>query len=369
MAPQSTDADSGSDADTSNKPDKKITYATPHDEEGGCLFLYGAPDAAHIVLTCAGYPDDHGSFGPLAQRLAKESNCLVGVTCLPGFDDRPENAKPWRSHHKAGYSFLEMAASLHEAVKVLRAHSTNPKAKFTAIFHDWGVVPGLMLTNRALKIKELDDNDDNDSSDKLAFCPDQVVLFDVCLDPHPKTANVPVPPRKSVQYIIYDLAVQVSYRLLLAICFILQRYVSSQIALLLMGSGFALLTLLNLNPTRNIDRQIVVQQQVGKEPAHLTYMAYPYFYLWKIILTGRLIQELKGGHLPKDLTATPVLYLYGLDKNIQFHQDNAVALLQQENEQGRRSKAIAVKDAGHWLYLQQAEHCFAHVNTFIQELK
>jgi pimeloyl-ACP methyl ester carboxylesterase len=350
---------------TISKPDKKITYAIPHEEEGGCLFLYGKRDAAHIVLTCAGFPDDHGSFGPLAQRLAKESNCLVGVTCLAGFDDRPE--KPWRSHHKEGFTFLEMVASLHEAAKVLRAHSTNPKAKFTAIFHDWGSLVGLMFTNRALRLER------DDSSAGHAFTPDQVVLFDVCLGAHPKATNVPVPPRKSILYVLYDLSVQVAYRGLLALCFLLQNYVSSQMAANLFSYGFILLNFLRLSPVRAIDNKlssVAPSSKGAKDHLHrITYMAYPYYYLWKVILTGRMVEDLIGAHLPKDLTTTPVLYLYGLDKNIHFHQDDGLCLLQHEHEQGRRSNAIAVKEAGHWLYQQQAEYCFAQVDAFIQELQ
>jgi pimeloyl-ACP methyl ester carboxylesterase len=344
---------------TTSKPDKKIPYDIPHEEAGGCLFLYGNPDAAHIVLTCAGFPDDHSSFGPLAQRLAKESNCLVGVTCLPGFDDRPE--KPWRNHHKEGFTFLEMVASLHEATKVLRAHSTNPKAKFTAIFHDWGCMLGLMFTNRALNLLEQDD-----SSDQHAFTPDQVVLFDVCLGAHPKATNVPVPPRQTMQYIIYDLSVQVAYRLLLAVCFLLQYYISSQMAAYVFQFGFLLLHILRLSPVRAIDNKM---PRAPKDPKRLAYMAYPYYYLWKAILTGKVVTDLAGAHLPKDLVETPVLYLYGLDKNIHFHQDDGLCLLQQEHEQGRRSNVIAVEEAGHWLYQHQAEICFAKVDAFIQELQ
>lgn len=358
-------ADSTQTDTTISIPDKKIAYAIPNEDDGGCLFLYGKADAANVVLTCAGFPDDHGSFGPLAQRLAKESNCLVGVTCLPGFDDRPE--KPWKSHHKEGFTFLEMVASLHEATKVLRAHSTNPKAKFTAIFHDWGCLAGLMFTNRALILEE-----DDSSDHHHAFTPDQVVLFDVCLGAHPKATNVPVPPPKSLLYFLYDLSVQVSYRFVLAACFLLQYYVSSQMAAKLFDYGFLLLNLLHLSPVRAIDNKLSsVQASEGAEDykQRLTYIAYPYYYLWKVILTGTLDKDLPGIHLPKDLTTTPVLYMYGLDKNIHFHQDDGLCLLQHEHAQGRRSNAIAVKDAGHWLYKQQADVCFAQVDAFIQELQ
>jgi hypothetical protein len=36
-----------------------------------------------------------------------------------------------------------------------------------------------------------------------------------------------------------------------------------------------------------------------------------------------------------------------LDKKIQFHQHDGLCLLEHEDEQGRRSNAIAVNEAGH----------------------
>jgi pimeloyl-ACP methyl ester carboxylesterase len=160
-------------------------------------------------------------------------------------------------------------------------------------------------------------------------------------------------------YFLYDLAVQVSYRLLLALCFLLQYYVSRKAAAYLFDCGFIVLTILRLSPTRAIDSKL---SAVGAPPEdakdykhRITYMAYPYYYLWKVILKGKLDVDLAGAHLPKDLTTTPVLYMYGLDKNIHFHQDDGLCLLEHEHAQGRRSNAIAVKDAGHWLYTQQAE--------------
>jgi pimeloyl-ACP methyl ester carboxylesterase len=198
------------------------------------------------------------------------------------------------------------------------------------------------------------------------------VLFDVCLGAHPK-ANVPVHPRKTFLYFLYDLAVQVSYRFVLAVCFLLQYYVSIKMATNLFDFGFLVLNILQLSPVRAIDNKLSAAQAPPEDAQdykhRITYMAYPYYYLWKVILRGTLIKDLAGAHLPKDLTTTPVLYMYGLDKNIQFHQDDGLCLLEHEHEQGRRSNAIAVKDAGHWLYKQQADICFAQVDAFIQELQ
>jgi hypothetical protein len=167
----------------------------------------------------------------------------------------------------------------------------------------------------------------------------------------------------------------------LALCFLLQHYGFRQMATYLLDVGFFLLNLFHLSPVRVIDKKLFSVPKVAPSADNdantnaqdnkerLAYMAYPYYYLYKVVLTGRMNNELAGAHLPRDLTATPILYLYGVDKNIQFHQDDGVCLLQQEHEQGRsRSNAIAVQDAGHWLYQQRQEYCFAQVNAFIQEL-
>ena len=74
---------------------------------------------------------------------------------------------------------------------------------------------------------------------------------------------------------------------------------------------------------------------------------------------------LPGNHLPLDLCQTPVLFLYGANKNAPLHDAQSVALLQNEYATGRKSNAICFECAGHWLYLQEPEACFEHVKDFI----
>lgn len=59
-----------------------------------------------------------------------------------------------------------MVCGIRDAVKVLRAESTNEKAKLTGIFHDWDVSPGMMWANRSLE---------DSNADSLS----EIVLFDV----------------------------------------------------------------------------------------------------------------------------------------------------------------------------------------------
>jgi pimeloyl-ACP methyl ester carboxylesterase len=348
------------------EPDKKITYAISHDETGGCLFLLGKLDAPNIVLTCAGFPDDHSSFTPLARRLAEHSNCLVGVICLPGYDDRPE--KPWKTHPADGFTFTEWTVSLREAAKVLKSQSTHPKATFTGIFHDWGVVAGLMFTNRALKEEAAVAAASGDKVKKQQeqyYAPDRLVLFDVCLSPHPKTPNVPIPPKKTLLSKFYNAAALTGYRVVLGSSFLTRRYVSAALAKLFLGVGFATLSLLGLNPLCNFDLELLKKER--KDTDRLIYMSYPYFTPLQFLWNGRILQEFSGACLPKDLVVTPVLYLYGIDKNVHFHDNASVCLLQQEHAQRRNSHAIPVQEAGHWLYRQQEDFCFTQVDKFIHE--
>ena len=292
---------------------------------------------------------------PLASRLASEMNCLVGVMALPGYDDRPE--KPWTSHPAEGYTFNEWANAVRDAVKALKGYSiskSTPK-KLTGIFHDWGVVAGLMHTNQALESE----------SDKDTTAVDQMVLFDVLLDAHPETPGIEsvVVPRKSFFRRIYDTVTTLSYRILFANVYFTQRFVSKHLARLKMGLGLTSLRALGLIPSRPVDEPAWKEYPV--DPNRLMYMTYPYFGLFRSIVFGKMHRDFRGAHPPINLRKTPVLYMYGLDKNIMFHPDSSVALLQQENKNGNKSNAIAIEDAGHWLYLQKADQCFGEIKRFM----
>jgi len=83
---------------TSIPPRKILTYPISADDNGGAVFIYGDPKASRITILSAGFADDHDVFLPFASRLAKETGTLVGVTCLPGYDDRDD--KPWTQHKR-----------------------------------------------------------------------------------------------------------------------------------------------------------------------------------------------------------------------------------------------------------------------------
>jgi len=319
---------------------KTVTYPIPHDEEGGTLFLIGKPDAPRIVLMCAGFPDNHSAFMSLAERLA-DKNCFVGVACLPGYD---------KMGWKDGYTFQDWVYCLQEAAKALRGKSTTvTPAKFTGIFHDWGCVAGEMFTSRAIANGDL--------------IPDELILFDVCVKPHPDADTSNLVLEESILGALYSFAVVFAYQIILAISFVLQRYISKHLAVLAYVVGFKIIGWLHLVPLGDADNSYVLKRLETMDRHHLTYMAYPYFYFWKAVLTP---QDLQTCHLPLDLQKTPVMYLYGADKNINFHDPPSVALLQEEAKKGHRSKVVKVESAGHWLYAQQEDVCFEEISKFLE---
>jgi pimeloyl-ACP methyl ester carboxylesterase len=321
-----------------------IAYAIPGHDDGGRLVCYGNKDAKRIVFFCGGWPDDCSVFSPLAQRLAaNHKDLLCGVTCLPGYDYTTHS-----EYRRSAFSTSEVIASLREACKVLRTTvSTNVEAQMTAIFHDWGCVFGAMLVNRVHK-----DTPRYFSS---------LVYFDI-LPPVHKSLGV----KRSVnvkQAVCFTL-----YTSLFAFCHCVQRYLSLYLAAPILAAGFGLIHVLGLSPTRRIDSLTFRSTQLPKLTLRrIIYKQYPYFNMYK----GLLIDDkrtIAGFHLPVSLQETPVLYMYGVDKNFDFHDDNMLAwLIQEADKEGSSSKVISVPNAGHWLYLQQADICYEAIQKFLSQ--
>ena len=80
------------------------------------------------------------------------------------------------------------------------------------------------------------------------------------------------------------------------------------------------------------------------------------------------VKAFKYASMPMDLKRTPLLYLYGTEKRVQFHGDICVKVLEREEKEGRSlSKVVAVEDAGHYLYVQKFDVCFDEVETFLHK--
>jgi len=335
---------------TSIPPRKVLTYPITADDNGGAVFIYGDPKASRIAILSAGFADDQSIFLPFAARLAEETDTLVGVTCLPGYDDRDD--KSWTRHKKDGYTFDEQERAFREAVKALRSESeyeknnSGKKLEVVGIFHDWGVVGGLMWCNRAIE-------DDSENA------PDKIVLFDVCTGPHRHMKDLPSARSMTPS----DIFVSLFYKIMFAITFLCYRFVGTGLAYAVHFLGLGVMSSFKIGPLLEIDRDY----ELCIPCPRLFYMMYPYYKLFQSLLTGNA-KVFKDASMPMDLKKTPCLYLYGTEKRVQFHEDICVKVLEREEKEGRSlSKAVAVEDAGHWLYVQKFDVCFNEVKTFLHK--
>jgi len=329
------------------KPREIVHYPIPGDVKGGVLYVYGDSSAQNMALMVTGFPDDQKPFLPMASRLAKETDTLVGVACLPGFDDRED--KPWTSHKKKrpdGYTFDDWAASLREAAKALRAESTSQtKPKLTGIFHDWGVMAGIIWANRAI-------------SDGPDYSPDELVCFDVLANPTTEDEKL------SFRQIL----INHYYQYMLAFGFVISRYMGDAFGTMALISALIPLLVLGISPTRKVDKE--TRNQLGHPSiTHSLYMGYPYYNMLKDIGLKKWMKHQfhEDCRLPSDLKRTPLLYLYGTDKSANFHKEQSLKILQRECDEKRsKSKAIPIDGAGHYLFLQKPDICFDHVAEFMR---
>jgi pimeloyl-ACP methyl ester carboxylesterase len=372
-------------------PDMVIDYPICGDDTGGTLFLFSdhhlhdgsnnessssSPDIScfsHVILFCAGYPDDHTVFLPFAARLAKEiKNVLCGVTCLAGYDNFPPN-KPWTNYAKTeGYSMDQWATSLRAAAKALNKYavassassSDTTKSTFTTIFHDWGVIPGTIYVNRALADETKGDNSNDSLGDMVSrTAPDQVILFDVC-PPFCHRQQSPRPKRERPSFL--HVVRENLYRVCLALGFVLYRFVSKYVALVVVTVLSKISIPLGLGPFAygSADSAMGMEKFLQDWDRGL-YMTFPYYSIFQMIANGTIQQLLSEFHLPL-LDQVPLLYLYGIDKNVQFHDANLVAFIKEYGASTQtKTTTVEVADAGHWLYMQQEDVCIQAVQKFL----
>mmetsp|Transcript_11539 Transcript_11539/g.21018 ORF Transcript_11539/g.21018 Transcript_11539/m.21018 type:complete len:343 (-) Transcript_11539:1165-2193(-) len=318
-------------------PDEIVRYPITGEEYGGRLFMFGKPDAENVVLLCGGYPDDQQVFVEMAARLAKEGNCFCGVACLVGYDSAADD-RPWTSYRSQGYNFSEMTWSLRNAAKALREQSCNPKAKLTTIFHDWGSFIGAFYTHEALEEKD------------TLLSPDKIIYIDVMpMKLHPSCTQLKPAKRTTKEFITVH-----TYRYVFMAAHLIQRFLSQYLAAFFFLFVLTILSILGLVPSHPKDTARFTEKKVPLD--RLIYMAFPYYHL--------AVQGAGKSYLPR-LEETPVLYLYGADKSVQFHDDNLVNHLQEQ----KGCEVVAVNDTGHHLFLQKPDLCLSAIKRFILDTR
>ena len=353
-----------------------IRYPIPGNEGGGLLHIYGERKTAsnnninHVILYCGGWPDGVEPFSHIASRLATsrgggssssvttnseeyQDGCFVGITCWPGFDTESYRRQQHQQQKsllrggfkREGYNFYQVSCCIREAAKHLfieyyrRYHNQQQqhdrstatvdnkysnmnnnlqtKPQFTVIFHDFGVLPGLMYVNQSIEENDYPyDNDFGDERNNNRILPDRIVLLDVLLEPHGKF-KTPDQIMQLSPYTTYELLVYLAYRGTFACAFAMLRFLHSEvIGLVTLWILYTLVILLGLAPLHPRSQDVKLLNQRRMDQFHLIYTFYPYYHIFQALLFNRNKKELVHGCLPLDLVKTPILYLYGEDKNV-----------------------------------------------------
>jgi pimeloyl-ACP methyl ester carboxylesterase len=343
---------------TAPKPDTivhYVAYSTPSGKQpNGKLCVFGDLGSPKTALLCAGFPDDHTVFLPFAKALSQEGNILVGVMCLPGFDDRPEDGVPWQSHPREGFSFDETAKAVREASKALKGISTHERPEFTGIFHDWGAVSGSIWAQQV---------EQEARDDASVLRPDKIVYFDVLVAP-PRTAPAFIHPSDAPQPTLYH-ALCYLYQVVLAICSFMQLYLPRQLAVAFVVPCFFLLVVAGVFPLYRFDIMSDRALYGDRKPGPLRMMAMSYMYrnLFTAIWSSSFLFPF---NLHEDWKATPILYLYGKKKRTMYHIPYSLVMLKREEAENRSlSKAVGLEGAGHFLYVHKQDECLKHVLEFV----
>lgn len=328
-----------------------LAYSTPSGKPNGVLHVFGDFSSPKMALMCPGFPDDQTVFLPFAKALS-EKGMMVGVMCLPGYEDRPEDGIPWESHPREGFSFDDTAKAVREASKALQGVSTYPDTpEFIGIFHDWGVISGTMWAERVEQ--EAKDN-------AQVLMPNKMVFLDVLSRP---SSKMPDYIRSSaVPGITLHQSLCSLYQLVFAISSAIQLYLPRRLAVAYMATSIYFLNLVGLVPTDLSDVRSTNDIYGDRKPSSLRCLSMMYMY--RNIFTAK---EIPPWRLHQDWKTTPILYLYGKKKNTMFHAFNSLAMLEREEAEKRSlSRAICFEDAGHFLFVQKEEECLKHVLDFVR---
>lgn len=285
-------------AGTLAQTDRKKQY-----EQG--LFPYivtGNPQGENLILL-AGYPDDELSgWAPLID-LLKHKYQIIAV-CFPQFDKNP-TIKKW------AYSFDELIEMLDKTL------ATTPAANqpYVLLTHDWGAALGYMYENKY--------------TEKVG----KMIAVDVGLN------------------------VDITWRLVLYQSILAFVYLSSQLLGNTVGSvlfafySFIMRSLPFLGPLH-----LEADLRYYNIHCHPTVdMAYPYFYLYKNILTGNMKKMLSR------FPSCPLLFMYGEQKRIMFHGAKFLDKIRNSHV----CTSLGFPEAGHWIMHVSPEKMANAIEKFL----
>lgn len=175
--------------------------------------------------------------------------------------------------------------------------------------------------------------------------PNELILLDVCMPPHSSVDTSHLQIDYSFIESLYTWLALLAYSINFCIAFSIAYYFNPDMAVFTYLAEWKIQGWMGWEPHAFVDETHIANRYLGLDLHHLMYMAYPHYYFWRNVLLWK--GELETSHLPMDLHKTPVLFLYGKDKNIMFHSPKTLAVLEDEFMKCHRSKAVAVPNAGH----------------------
>jgi pimeloyl-ACP methyl ester carboxylesterase len=292
-----------------------------------------------LLIFCGGFPDDIRVFQSLAMSLASSRDDIVcGVTCPPGFDSSycEETNEIFRPSPPP-YDLEDMGKAIDLATRVLKNHVPSA-TKTVGVFHDWGSLAGSICANLYHEF-------------------DGIVYIDVL--PTPKGRNIWTRGFSLRQSLICS-----SYTCLFAVTHAIQRHVSWWLAVVPFSVGGGLFKVFGLLPVKANDFKTlgVLYKNDPLSTQFLISMMYPYYQMYCNFFQGRPIFG-RGCVLSLQ---TPILFLYGTNKRVNFHTKKDLVWMGQYSHM----KAVAVNGAGHWLYLQEphAQAVFQEIDSFLRRV-
>lgn len=260
---------------------------------------FGNVKGSKIIVLLAGFPDNETSgWGDVLEHFKtspKFKDYRLICCCLPDMEDHPSvPRKPW------GYSMDEMVALLAATVDHL---VPNKQTKVTLCIHDWGAHVGMLFENAHTSRVE------------------QILCFDVASGVSKGKSN----------FFLGPFFLVLLYQLWWASAYIVSQLIHHSIGNAIFLS-YSIFVPAFLRPTR--------PEKLPRPLKDINVsMCYPYYSFWKQALTTD-----RKKLAPKRLSCR-VLFLYGVDKNVMFHNNKFLSDIDSRTD---GSKYLAL-DAGHWM--------------------
>lgn len=266
--------------------------------------VFGNADAKTVIVFLAGFPDDETSgWGDVLTHLqSSPDKYRLICCCLPDFETAAAGRRrPW------GYS-IDACVELLE--RTVDKTVPDPRQRVILCIHDWGSLVGMLYENR---------NPERVSS---------ALIFDVACSVGPGKAW-PLFAGATPFFIL------ILYQLWWSFSYFVGQMLSPRL-------GEFIFALYSLCVPSFLTPVSVKRGDIPRSRHEVSLeMCYIYYTFWRGMLTS---DEVRKRQTPRRLSC-PLLFLWGRDKNIMFHNSRFLAHVAQRTD-GSRCVGI---EGGHWI--------------------